>query len=52
MICNDDVAEGTETFEVYFTDERLQNAYFFPYGVATITIVDDDGGKWFISVCV
>ena len=44
-ICNDDVPEGTETFEVYLTDENLQNAYFFPYRVATVTILDGDGSK-------
>ena len=44
-ICNDDVPEGTETFEVYLTDENLQNAYFFPYRVVTVTILDDDGSK-------
>ena len=42
QICNDYIAEGTETFEVYLTDENLKNAYFFPYGVATVTILDDD----------
>ena len=44
-ICNDDVPEETETFEVYLTDENLQNAYFFPYRVAMVTILDDDGSK-------
>ena len=44
-ICNDDVPEGTETFEVYLTDENLQNTYFFPYRVAIVTILDDDGSK-------
>ena len=44
-ICNDSVPEGTESFEVYLTDENLQNAYFFPYRVATVFILDDDGSK-------
>ena len=44
-ICNDTVPEGTETFEVYLTDENFQNAYFYPYCVATVTILDDDGSK-------
>ena len=44
QICNDDIAEGNETFEVYLTDENLKNAYFFPYRVATVTILDDDDG--------
>ena len=44
-ICNDSVPEGTESFKVYLTDENLQNAYFFPYRVTTVFILDDDGSK-------
>ena len=45
-ICNDTVEEESETFEVYLTNEGLVNAYLFPYRVATVTILDDDGGMY------
>ena len=46
MICNDTVEEGPETFEVYLTDEYIENANLIPIRVATVTIVDDDGGMY------
>ena len=45
-ICNDTVEEEPETFEVYLTDEYIENAYLFPHYVATVTILDDDGGMY------
>ena len=45
-ICNDTVEEESETFEVYLTDEDIENAYLFPRRVAAITILDDDGGMY------
>ena len=41
-ICDDTLEEDLESFEVYITDENLQNAFLFPYRVATVTIVDND----------
>ena len=46
MICNDTVEEESETFEVYLTDEYIENANLIPIRVATVTIVDDDGGMY------
>ena len=46
MICNDTVEEESETFEVYLTNEYIENAYLFPHYVATVTILDDDGGMY------
>ena len=41
-ICDDSLEEDPESFEVYITDENLQNAFLFPYRVAMVTIVDND----------
>ena len=46
MICNDTVEEELETFEVFLTNEYIENANLFPNPVATVTIVDDDGGMY------
>ena len=48
IICDDTVEEDPESFEVYITDEFLQNAFIFPYRVATVIIVDNDGRKWYM----
>ena len=45
-ICDDTVEEDPESFEVYITNENVQNAFIFPYRVATVTIVDNDLSKW------
>ena len=45
MICNDAVEEESETFEVYLTDEYIENAYLFPHRVATVTILDSVRSK-------
>jgi len=45
-ICDDTVEEDPESFEVYITNELVQNAFIFPYRVATVTIVDNDLSKW------
>ena len=44
-ICDDSSEEGPESFEVYITDEMLQNAFIYPNRVATVTIVDNDQSK-------
>ena len=45
-ICDDTVEEDPESFEVYITNELVQNAFISPYRVATVTIVDNDVSKW------
>ena len=45
-ICDDSIGEDPESFEVYITDEMLQNAFIYPNSVATVTIIDDDRRKW------
>ena len=45
-ICDDTDEEDPESFEVYITNENVQNAFIFPYRVATVTIVDNDLSKW------
>ena len=46
-IVNDDVAEGTEYFEVHFDvdDQPNSGGYAFPSAIARVTIFDDDGGR-------
>ena len=46
-ICDDTIPEeDPESFEVYITNELVQNAFISPYRVATVTIVDNDVSKW------
>ena len=45
-ICDDSLGEDPESFEVYITDENLQNAFLSPYRVAMVTIVDNDMCEW------
>jgi len=45
-ICDDSLEEDPESFEVYITDENPQNAFLFPYRVATVTIMDNDQCEW------
>jgi len=49
-ICDDSLDEDPESFEVYITDEKPQNAFLFPYRVATVTIVDNDKCEWCMVV--
>ena len=49
-ICDDSIEEDPESFEVYITDENPQNAFFFPYRVAMVTIVDNDKCEWCMVV--
>jgi len=46
-ICDDTSEEDTESFEVYITNENVQNAFFLNR-VATVIIVDDDVRKWYM----
>jgi len=43
-ICDDMIEEDPESFELYITNENLQNAFFLNH-VATVIIVDDDVRK-------
>jgi len=46
-ICDDTIEEYLESFEVYITNESIQNAFFLSH-VATVIIVDDDTRKWYM----
>ena len=46
-ICDDTIEEDPESFEVYITNENVQNAFFLNR-VATVIIVDDDPRKWYM----
>jgi len=46
-ICDDTDEEDPESFEVYITNENLQNAFFLNR-VATVIIMDDDVRKWYM----
>jgi len=46
-ICDDTIEEDPESFEVYITNEIIQNAFFLNR-VATVIIVDDDVRKWYM----
>ena len=46
-ICDDTDEEDPESFEVYITNENVQNAFFLNR-VAAVIIVDDDVRKWYM----
>jgi len=52
-ICDDQIDEDPESFEVYITNENQQNAFIFPHRVATVIIVDNDpcNTHWCSSLC-
>ena len=46
-ILDDDVIEDTETFEITFVigSNSDSSGYAYPSNIATVTILDDDGGE-------
>jgi len=46
-ICDDTDEEDPESFEVYITNENVQNAFFLNR-VATVIIMDNDVRKWYM----